>query len=548
MTPALTIAYFLLFVLFAVTPPMLVWHGGIYRPWRNWQNQIQATRWWQRQEKRRQLQAQEAKLLRERHIAAWNIATGVARDISEEYHQMKISYVPASWERGGRRNKGRPRIQKVTAKDIIIGADYFVLSLSLPRGVYSTTLEEPDKLTEIKRRLKRPCKLHIFDRDGIYMEFSLLDAYESIPEFFPYKSSQHSMTALSGLPDGNHYLPIGLGQDRKYFYINLIESPHLLVVGTTGGGKSNYLNVAISSIAERCSPDDVQLLLIDMKRVEFWLYRHLPHLWRPIVVEYGEVTEALSALREEVDRRYHLLATRDVRNTTAWNNSYPEEKMPRIIVVFDEMADVMLDRKHGGDIAAILERMSALSRAVDIHLILCTQRPEVKVITGLIQANFTARLVLAVSSGINSRMVLDNEDATKLKVPGRAIYQNRGYNEEVQTARILDKQISNAIRKAAAKRPLITGGKLLSMMVDKKPTTIKDVWQLVDGQPGATRPWVEKMMQHWQYIPATQSPMLRHGHDHFICWFGRLHRVKLDQLPRSTEELFIQMELETEVI
>src|SRR5690606_37861539 len=146
------------------------------------------------------------------------------------------------------------------------------------------------------------------------------------------------------------------------------------------------------------------------------------------------------ALRKEVDRRYHLMSTRDIRNTTAWNKAYPEEKMPRIIVIFDEMADVMLDRAHGGEIAAIIERRSSISRAVDIHLVLCTQRPEVKVITGLIQANFTARLVFAVSSGINSRMVLDSEDATRLKVPGRGIYQNRGYNEEVQTARILDKQ------------------------------------------------------------------------------------------------------------
>lgn len=192
----------------------------------------------------------------------------------------------------------------------------------------------------------------------------------------------------------------------------LDKMPHLLIAGATGSGKSVMINTLLTSLLYRNGPADMKLILVDPKRVEMTPYDAIPHLLTPVIVEPEKCISALKWAVNEMERRYSLLAEGKVRNIASYNHIRPEERMPYIVIVIDELADLMMIAAR--DVEALIVRLAQKARAVGIHLVLATQRPSVDVITGLIKANVPARIAFTVASQVDSRTILDQVGAEKL--------------------------------------------------------------------------------------------------------------------------------------
>lgn len=188
--------------------------------------------------------------------------------------------------------------------------------------------------------------------------------------------------------------------------------PHLLVAGQTGSGKSVMINTLLTSLLYRNSPADLKLILVDPKQVELTPYNNIPHLLTPVITEPEKCISALKWAVNEMERRYTLLAEKAKRNIQGYNSANPEERMPYVVIVIDELADLMMLAAR--DVEALIVRIAQKARAVGIHLVLATQRPSVDVITGLIKANIPARIAFTVASQIDSRTIIDQMGAEKL--------------------------------------------------------------------------------------------------------------------------------------
>jgi len=219
-----------------------------------------------------------------------------------------------------------------------------------------------------------------------------------------------------------------LGKDLmgKPVYCELDKMPHLLIAGATGSGKSVCVNGLICTILLRTTPDEVKLLLIDPKKVEFTQYHDIPHLIGPVISDSNDASRALKVIVDYMENRYEVFSKVGVRNIVSYNdyiNKHPEEKlstMPRIVVVIDELADLM--STVGKDVEQSIQRITQLARAAGIHLIVATQRPSTDVITGIIKANIPSRIAFAVSSGIDSRTIIDTVGAERLLGNGDMLY------------------------------------------------------------------------------------------------------------------------------
>ncbi|MFU8772943.1 MAG: DNA translocase FtsK, partial [Anaerolineales bacterium] len=221
-------------------------------------------------------------------------------------------------------------------------------------------------------------------------------------------------------------LRIALGQDvaGKPAVADLAAMPHLLIAGTTGSGKSVCVNSLICCLLLNNTPDELRIVMVDPKRVELTGYNGIPHLLAPVVVELEKVVGALQWIAREMDQRYRKLAQAGVRNITEYNNqldSLNEPKLPYLLVVIDELADLMMLAPD--ETERLVTRLAQLARATGIHLVIATQRPSVDVVTGLIKANFPARIAFAVASGVDSRVILDQPGAERLLGRGDMLFQ-----------------------------------------------------------------------------------------------------------------------------
>ncbi|HTX56303.1 MAG TPA: DNA translocase FtsK [Candidatus Acidoferrales bacterium] len=201
---------------------------------------------------------------------------------------------------------------------------------------------------------------------------------------------------------------------------DLANMPHLLVAGATGSGKSVCLNTIIASLLVAATPDQVQLLMIDPKRVELTIYNGIPHLIKDVIVDARMAAGALFEMTKEMEARYERFAKAGVRKIEEYNAKYPKEKLPYVVIVIDELADLMLVAP--AKVETTIMRLAQLARATGIHLIVATQRPSVDVITGLIKANIPSRVSFAVSSQVDSRTILDMNGAERLLGRGDMLY------------------------------------------------------------------------------------------------------------------------------
>jgi len=219
-------------------------------------------------------------------------------------------------------------------------------------------------------------------------------------------------------------LTFALGRDvsGQPYAVDLAKMPHLLVAGATGSGKSVCVNALITSLLMHSRPDEVRLILVDLKRVELAPYDALPHLLQHVIVEPHEAKAALNWAVHEMEDRYKRLASHTVRNIAAYNEKVePEERMPFVVLIIDELADLIM--REGRKVEDPIVKIAQKARAVGIHLVLATQRPSVNVVTGLIKANVPSRIAFAMASNVDSRTVLDQPGAEDLIGRGDMLYQ-----------------------------------------------------------------------------------------------------------------------------
>ena len=252
-------------------------------------------------------------------------------------------------------------------------------------------------------------------------------------------------------------ISFGVGKDiaGKTIIADIAKMPHMLIAGATGSGKSVCINTIIMSILYKAKPEDVRLIMVDPKVVELSVYNGIPHLLLPVVTDPKKAAGALNWAVNEMTDRYKKFAAMQVRNIKGYNDVVvkknkegidpPMEKLPQIVIIIDELADLMMVAP--GEVEDAICRLAQLARAAGIHMVIATQRPSVNVVTGLIKANIPSKIAFAVSSGIDSRVIIDMNGAEKLLGKGDMLYfpSNLPKPLRVQGAFVSDEEVENVV-------------------------------------------------------------------------------------------------------
>ncbi len=305
-------------------------------------------------------------------------------------------------------------------------------------------------------------------------------------------NEEMTMVALRDILEGEVYknnrkpLNFALGRDVAGLpVIASIESmPHLLIAGTTGSGKSVCVNSILTCMLLFNTPDDLRLVLVDPKRVELTGYNGIPHLLGPVVVEMDRVIGALQWMTREMDKRYHLFAQAGSRNIIDYNAKMKlqgQKKLPYLVIIIDELADLMMIAPD--ETERTITRLAQLARATGIHMILATQRPSVDVVTGLIKANFPARIAFAVASNTDSRVILDQPGAERLLGRGDMLYQapDAPAPSRLQGVFVSDNEIQNLVEywrtQAGGASPYAVAGMPAEAVPQNVPLKQTPLWE-----------------------------------------------------------------------
>lgn len=304
-------------------------------------------------------------------------------------------------------------------------------------------------------------------------------------------------------------LLIGFGRDitGQAKLAELNKMPHLLVAGSTGSGKSVCINGIIVSILMRAAPHEVKMMMIDPKMVELNVYNGIPHLLAPVVTDPRKAAQALQKVVSEMERRYDLFSHSGTRNIEGYNedieaqnaqNEEKQQKLPYIVVIVDELADLMMVAP--GDVEDAITRLAQMARAAGIHLILATQRPSVDVITGIIKANIPSRIAFAVSSAVDSRTILDMGGAEKLLGRGDMLFLPAGASKptRVQGAFLSDQEVQQVVdyviaqQKAQYEESMIPTDEPVQDISDEKDALYDDAVRMVVEMQGASVSMIQR--------------------------------------------------------
>ena len=323
-------------------------------------------------------------------------------------------------------------------------------------------------------------------------------------------------------------LAFAVGKDISGHAIiaNLAKMPHLLIAGTTGSGKSVMTNTLITSLLYHNAPSDMKLIIVDPKQVEMAQYQDIPHLLTPIITSTEKALSAMKWAVGEMERRYTLMAEEKVKNIADYNTKISSQaskdgeqkasKMPYIVIVIDEMADLMM--MAGKDLEMLIVRVAQKGRAAGIHLVLATQRPEVKVITGLIKANIPGRIAFAVGSQMDSRIMLDQGGAEKLLGKGDMLLlttEMMGKPCRIQGAWASDEDISKVTDFLRAQRPPEYNDEVIAQQVAIKgmPSSgTSDLGRRYDPNDPTVRKAVEITLKQGKFSTASLQTWLGKGH------------------------------------
>ena len=287
-------------------------------------------------------------------------------------------------------------------------------------------------------------------------------------------SSVSFKEVLNKMPDVNdkNLLAVGLGKDimGKVKWMEINTTPHLLVAGATGSGKSVCMNCIITSLLMRTKPDQVKLVMVDPKKVELSMYNGIPHLLCPVVTDPKKASIALKNIVAEMEKRYDIFERTKNKNIAGYNKFCEEnpeyEKMPYIVVIIDELADLMLVAAK--EVEDSIMRITQMARAAGIHLIVATQRPSTDVITGVVKANIPSRISFAVSSQIDSRTILDSVGAEKLLGKGDMLFMPMGESHptRIQGAFVSEEEITKVVDYVCEQQKAVYDNSLTEMKND----------------------------------------------------------------------------------
>lgn len=325
-------------------------------------------------------------------------------------------------------------------EEVVIGPSVTRYELSVEKGVKVsriTNLQDDIKMALAAKEIRIEAPIPGTSRVGV-----------EVPNINTRKVNLSEVIFSKRFKFAESKLMVALGAkiNNEPMLMDIAKMPHALIAGATGSGKSVSINAILLSLLYRNNPNELKLLLIDPKMVELAPYNELPHLIAPVITDVKAATESLKWVVEEMERRYKVFSDVHVRNITAYNQKSPYDKrMPKIVVVIDELADLMMMAPQ--DVEHSIARIAQKARAAGIHMILATQRPSVNVITGLIKANVPTRIAFMVSSSIDSRTILDNGGAEKLLGNGDMLYQGNGMNKpiRIQGCYVSDEEIDAVV-------------------------------------------------------------------------------------------------------
>jgi len=323
-------------------------------------------------------------------------------------------------------------------------------------------------------------------------------------------------------PHGNDWtLPVGLGKDisGRAVFLDLAEMPHLLVAGTTGAGKSVMLNGLLTSLLLTTDPRQVKMVLIDPKRVELSQFGRVPHLITPVVTDVKKAANALLWAVAEMERRYEVLEKMGTRSLEGYNDR-SETPMPYVVIVIDELADLMMQAASKVEDAII--RLAQKARAVGIHLVVATQRPSVDVITGMIKANIPSRIAFAVSSQVDSRVIMDTPGAEALLGMGDMLYKpvSAMRPSRVQGAFISESEVGEVVVASAA-----------SASGDARPDFVEEVTQPKEDPKKSEEPDDDLLPDAASFVVSTQQASVSAVQRRFRVGYSRAGRI-IDALER----------------
>lgn len=315
-------------------------------------------------------------------------------------------------------------------------------------------------------------------------------------------------------------LPVGLGKDisGRAVFFDLAEMPHLLVAGTTGSGKSVMLNSLLTSLLLTTDPRQVKMVLVDPKRVELAPFGQIPHLITPVVTDVKKAANALSWAVAEMERRYEVLEKAGVRSLDGYNDR-AETPMPYVVVVIDELADLMMAAAAKVEDAVI--RLAQKARAVGIHLVVATQRPSVDVITGMIKANIPSRVAFAVSSQVDSRVILDSAGAEALLGMGDMLYKpvSASRTSRVQGAFITETEVGQVVAACRTEQ-------------SAEPSYVEEVTEPKQDPKENEEPEDDLLPEAASFVVSTQQASVSAVQRRFRVGYSRAGRI-IDALERK---------------
>lgn len=361
------------------------------------------------------------------------------------------------------------------------------LKNTLPYGVRVTDIIHEDTLRELSYACERTVTAKYEDpRKGAWILIHRNEGIGGIPTMIRFgEMLEHYPANMSTAP-----IILGVGDHRSAHRADLAAYPHVLVGGTSGGGKSNMINHIISSLMRLTDPSEIKFILIDLKRLEFNFYKDAPHLYCPIITSIEGAIERLEECLEELFKRADLLGAVEVKELSVYNERFPDKAMPRIIVIIDEFAELMLseDKKMATRVEKLVERISNLGRAIGIHLIVCTQRPAVQVLPNTIKGNMPLILATRVPTPAHSNVILGLADAARIpKIPGRMIYL-AGDLQQIQTPYITDDEVRESVR--------IAKGKAAKLIRMERTEPVINFDALVSYLTGTGKPCDQGMARH----------------------------------------------------
>jgi len=392
----------------------------------------------------------------------------IARVIVDRLTQMEFAYF-------ARGDKDKRRISKIRFAEMVAtpGALYYrVDTIRLPRGIRTAALEDPEVLRDLSLAVRAPVTTYTHYEHGFWIIVERAEGLASVPRFVRWEEVKQ--------PAAPFGFPLGIGVNKRQYSADLRELPHLLVAGATGYGKSMMLHNILISLLSKNPARLLKVYLADMKGgAELSFYRSLPHV-AGFAREPGEAMDILRLLYTEMEKRFQLLEKERVTDLGKLNQRAAmagvwDDQVPYILFMCDELANLMLARRYRQEAEDMLANLAAMGRAPGVHLVAATQRPSVDVVTGLIKANFPARVAFHCASQADSRTIIDTSDAAGLGIPGRMVYVREQARRVLQAPYLEHQQILDAIRAIGCGeefRPVVREG-----------VTIEDIikWALQNG-------------------------------------------------------------------